>query len=382
MRSSAVSHLLASLIGGLVVAVTFVVFGVAGQRSTPAVIEEAPAAGTVLSGHGHGPTAHQIYVHDAPAVVYVRAAILRPFYSPFGIAPESGQTALTGSGFLISRRGLILTTYHVIEGSDPSAGITVQFQDSGPRRAAVVATDTNNDLAVLQVNMSGLPPIRPIALADSSAVRVGDPTLTISNPFGLDRTLAGGIVSALQPELQTEDGFALDNVIQTNGAIDPSISGAPLLDAEGRAIGVNSLLAAGGAGSGASQALAFAVPINTAKHLLPASGSAGEATVAFLGVNARGGAARSASTLSASAPLTRGVAITVQPGGPAASGGLTNRDAIVAIDGQRVTGMAQVDALIHSRMPGLSVVLTVRRGKRIRSVHVVLGARAARAGGP
>src|SRR6202163_2347003 len=109
----------------------------------------------------------------------------------------------------------------------------------------------------------------PLPLGDSTTVRVGDPTLALGNPFGLDRTLTSGIVSALQRQIQAPNGFSIDNVIQTDAPINPGNSGGPLLDAAGRVIGINSQIATGGDGGSGSVGIAFAVPINTAKRFLP-----------------------------------------------------------------------------------------------------------------
>src|SRR5205085_5813732 len=153
---------------------------------------------------------------------------------------------------------------HVIEGAHRETGVTVQFADAVTRRAAVVGQDQNNDLALLKVNMAGVPEVQPLALGDSSSVRVGDPILALGNPFGLDRTLTSGIVSALQREIQAPNGFSIDHVIQTDAPINPGNSGGPLLDATGLVIGINSQIYTGSSGGG-SIGIGFAVPINTAK---------------------------------------------------------------------------------------------------------------------
>ena len=121
---------------------------------------------------------------------------------------------------MIDDAGDIVTNYHVIEGANRSKGVSVQFEDNVTRTAAVVAQAPNNDLALLKVKWPG-PQVRPLELGDSTTVRVGDPTLAIGNPFGLDRTLTSGIVSALQRQIQAPSGFSIDNVIQTDAADQP-----------------------------------------------------------------------------------------------------------------------------------------------------------------
>ena len=264
MGSSIRSNLLASVIGGLVVGGGFLLFGVVGHRTTRTVFDEAAIVGTPVHGVTAGLTAHDIYVHDAPGVVFVKALIIQQVQNPFDLFPERVQNSSTGSGFLISRTGLILTNYHVIEGADPHTGITVQFEDNIARHASVVGADENDDLALLKVDMTGVTSVRPLKLLNNSAaVQVGDPTLAIGNPFGLDRTLTTGIVSALQRQIEAPNGFTISNVIQTDAPINPGNSGGPLLNAAGQVIGINSQIASGQNGQD-SVGIAFAVPSATA----------------------------------------------------------------------------------------------------------------------
>ncbi|MGO9900486.1 MAG: S1C family serine protease [Solirubrobacteraceae bacterium] len=264
--------MLASVTGGLVVAGCLLALGVLDKRTTQPVIYETLEAGGPLPGDGHELSAHEIYMRDAPGVVFVKAAITEQWLSPFGASSEIQPGSSTGSGFLVKLAGgsgLILTTYHVIAGADPRAGVTVRFGASGPRPAIVLGADGSDDLALLRVEMAGLPSVRPLALGDSSSVKVGDPTFAIADPFGSDRTLASGIVSALQSQIGAPDGFAIDNVIETDAPNVLGESGAPLLDAGGRVIGVNSeMLVAADDSTGGRVAVPFAVPIDTAEQFL------------------------------------------------------------------------------------------------------------------
>jgi S1-C subfamily serine protease len=271
MKAPVRSHLAASVAGGLVVAGSLLAFGVIGRRTTRTVVEESPVAiqSASAAGAGSALTPHAIYEDDAPGVVFIRALVVQQIEDPFDLFPQRVQSTTTGSGFLVSSNGLILTNYHVIQGADRTTGVTVQFEDQVSRRARVVAEDQDNDLALLKVDMRGVPPTDPLPLGDSSTVRVGDPTLAIGNPFGLDRTLTSGIVSALQRQIQAPNGFSIDNVIQTDAPINPGNSGGPLLDAAGRVIGINSQIETAGNGSGGSIGIAFAVPIDTAEQFLP-----------------------------------------------------------------------------------------------------------------
>jgi S1-C subfamily serine protease len=267
MKALARSHFASAVVGGVAVAVVFLALGVTGRRSTQTVVEEGPMSAQPASREDAGPTPHDIYQRDAPGVVFVRAQIIQQVEDPFDLFPAQERSSSTGSGFLIDHDGDILTNFHVIQGADRAGGVTVQFKDDVIRRAVVLGQDPNDDLALLKVRTDDIPPVAPLALGDSSTVRVGDPTLAIGNPFGLDRTLTAGIVSALQRQLRAPDGFAINNVIQTDAPINPGNSGGPLLDATGKAIGINSQIETAAAGGG-SVRIAFAVPINTAQALL------------------------------------------------------------------------------------------------------------------
>jgi S1-C subfamily serine protease len=255
------SHFAASVIGGLVVAGGFLAFGIIGQRTTQTIVAESPMASVTAAGAGLTP--HAIYLRDAPSVVFVRAKLAEVVRDPFRMFHQLQSTS-TGSGFLVDRRGDILTDYHVIDGALRS-GVTVEFDGGVVRNAAVVGVDPAADLAVLRVGLGDVGFVRPLALGDSTTVRVGDPTLTIGNPAGSDRTLTTGIVSALQHQIEASDGTRVDNVIQTEQPIDPSTSGGPLLNGAGRVIGVNSQVASV---AGDGMAVSFATPIDTVVPIL------------------------------------------------------------------------------------------------------------------
>jgi S1-C subfamily serine protease len=262
------SQLASAVIGGLVVAVVFLALGVTSPRTTQTVVEQAPMTARPASASGPGLTPHDIYERAVPGVVFVRAQVIQQVEDPFDLFPQQERSVSTGSGFLVDPRGHLLTAYHVIEGADPNRSVTVEFEDNVARPAKVVREDPDNDLALLEVDMAGVHPVRPLPLGDSTTVRVGDPTLAIGNPFGLDRTLTSGIVSALQRQIQAPNGFAINNVIQTDAPINPGNSGGPLLDAAGRVIGINSQIETSQESGAPSVGIAFAVPIDTARALL------------------------------------------------------------------------------------------------------------------
>ncbi len=269
MKGAVRWYFASSVLGGIVVAGAFLALGVTGHRRTQTIVVQSPIAAQPASSSASGMTPHDIYERDAPGVVFVKAQIVQQIEDPFDLFPQQERSVSTGSGFLIDQQGDILTNYHVIEGANRTTGVTAQFEDNVTRRARVIGSDPSNDLAVLRVDMSGVPIVRPLELGDSTTVEVGDPTLAIGNPFGLDRTLTSGIVSALQRQIQAPNGFSIDNVIQTDAPINPGNSGGPLLDAAGRVIGINSQIETGGGSGQGSVGIAFAVPVDTAKEFLP-----------------------------------------------------------------------------------------------------------------
>jgi S1-C subfamily serine protease len=341
------STVLAAVIGGGVTAAALLGAGAVeggGQATTP---EASPsgrsAAALAAAAGGGGVGAREIDKRDAPGVVFVRAQTLRTDPTPFdvfdGAQPPSEST---GSGFVIDEDGLILTNAHVVAAA---TDVQVTFSDSKTVSAQPVGKDLDTDLALLRVEPEGLD-LEPLELGDSKTVEVGDPTIAIGNPFGLERTLTTGVVSALQRRLTAPSGFTIDNVIQTDAALNPGNSGGPLLDASGRVIGVNSQIATGGGGSGGSVGIGFAVPVNTAKEVIPQLQEAGRVTRAYLGVQGR--------------PIAGGVLVEhVQPDSPAAAAGVRGGDVLRSLDGRGIRTMDDVSAVLERHRPGDVVSIEV-----------------------
>jgi S1-C subfamily serine protease len=369
MRSLVRSHFVSAVLGGLVVGGAFGVLGVAGRQRTETIVEEAPVAAQTAANSTSGLTADDIYLRDGPGVVFVRAKVIDEVETPFDLFDAQASDRSTGSGFLVDRRGDILTNYHVIDGAARSGGVTVEFEDDVVRPASVVAVDQSDDLAVLHVDMRHVPPVLPLIRGDSTSVRVGDPTLTIGNPYGVDRTLTSGIVSALQHQIQASNGLNIDNVIQTDQAIEAGNSGGPLLDADGRVIGINSQVATAGLGSQSGQRVSIAVPIDTADEILARVDHGGPVRLAYIGL---GEAAPRAAH-----PGSGAIVASLARGGPAAVAGLLPGDAIQRVDGQPVHSIAEVLRLVTTRSPGQALSLELRRGRRVRALTVVLGSRTA-----
>jgi S1-C subfamily serine protease len=383
----AFTSLFSALVGGAVVAGAVAVLDLGGGATTT-VVQQAPLARSAgRAGSGEGLTANEIYRRDAPGVVNVRSQIVRDVSSPFNLFPEQERGEATGSGFVVDRQGTILTNAHVIEGA---AKVSVQFEDDKTVDADVIGKDLSTDLAVLRVD-PGSARLKPLQLGDSSGIEVGDPTIAIGNPFGLDRTLTTGVVSALQRRITAPNGFQIDNVIQTDAAINPGNSGGPLLDAAGRVIGINSQIATGVEGQG-NIGIGFAVPIDTAKKVIPQLEANGRVERAYLGIT---GATIDASLAALKLPSPEGVLVQEVTGsGPAGRAGLRGGgsqvqvggrtlllggDVITEVDGRAVSSMDDVAAAVARKKPGDRMTLEIMRGRDERRLQVRLAVRPNRA---
>src|SRR3954469_23499554 len=182
--------LISGLLGGGLVAVLLLAVGVgSNSKTTTTVVQQAPIAdGAQTSDGAKQFTPREIYKRDAPGVVFIRSQIVQRSQSPFDMFPTEQQGEATGSGFVIDRNGDILTNAHVIEGA---VKVTVQFSDDKSVNAKIVGKDVSSDIALLRVDPDGLE-LHPLTLGSAKDVQVGDPTIAIGNPFGLDRTLTTG----------------------------------------------------------------------------------------------------------------------------------------------------------------------------------------------
>jgi S1-C subfamily serine protease len=260
----------AGMIGGLVAALIWALAigaGVLGGGTSSGAVQARTgpiSAQPVVSDHSGSGSLNisQIYRRDAKGVVYIEAQQGPGGSSvPTPNGAGTGQTA-TGSGFVIDRSGDILTNAHVVDGAQR---VTVTL-GSGSRTfdATVVGTDQSTDVAVLKIDAPARD-LDPLALGDSSAVRVGDSVLAIGNPYGLDRTATSGIVSAVQRDIKAPNGATIQNAIQTDAAINPGNSGGPLIDSQGSVVGITSQIESSN-GSG-NVGIGFAVPINTVRAM-------------------------------------------------------------------------------------------------------------------
>ena len=337
----------AAVVAAVLAVASFVISLGDSHTRTTRVVEQTPV---VRSGAEGGLDTRAIYAKDAPGVAFIQSSGITT-NSPFG--RERGVA--TGSGFVLDRRGDILTNAHVVDGAKK---VTARFGGTGTEAPAqVVGIDNSNDLAVLRVDPSKVS-LHPLSLASSSSVHVGDPVAAIGNPFGFDRTITAGIVSALQRQITAPDGFTIGHVIQTDAAINPGNSGGPLIDAHGRVIGINSQIATGGNGD-ANVGIGFAIPIATARQELSALEHGGTVQHAFLGVGTLAG--------------KNGVVVQrVQAGSPAAKAGIRPGDVIVSLAGAQVRDPSVLAAAVGAHKPGETVTVGIVRNGAHRTVTATL----------
>jgi S1-C subfamily serine protease len=378
----AVANLVAGALGGLIVLVVGTVLiatDVIDTGDTTNRVVRQPAISQPAADPGSssdGKTVQQIYREEGRGVVFIQAEGVSGTQDVFG---QERQGTATGSGFVVDEDGTIVTNAHVVEGA---SSVSVSFEEGGELiDAEVKGVDADSDLAVLKIDPSEVDGLTVLPLGDSDDAEVGDAVVAIGNPFGLERTVTTGIVSALQRQVDAPSGFPISDVIQTDASINPGNSGGPLLDAQGRVIGINSQIATGG-GQG-SVGIGFAVPVNTAKELLPRLREGEEIRRPWLGV--RMGDVTEDLSREFDLPVDSGAFVSsVEDGSPARKAGLRPAevtvdgdvdglgDVIVAIDGKRVTGAEDVVEAISGMKVGDKVEIEYYRGDDKRTAEVKL----------
>lgn len=371
-----------ALVGAAAALGVLAVTGQLGGGDVTVIRESAPMATTASSPsdaavvaedavqRGGALSVAEIVRRESPAVVLIEAK------------SDSGDGGL-GSGFLIDRDGHILTNAHVVDGSDDT---TVTFSDGTVEKARILGVDKSTDLAVIKI--ATVPAgIRPVPLGSSSGLVVGQEVVAIGNPYGLERTATTGIVSALERTIESPNGFAIQNAIQTDAAINQGNSGGPLFDRAGRVVGMNSQMASQ---NGGNVGLGFAVPIDTIRPIAQAVITGGRAEHAWIGISGRELTPAMAKQLDLTG--RRGVVIAeLVKDGPAAKAGLEaaddadatvprGGDLIVAINGRPVQDMADVSRAVAGRQVGDSITVTVLRDGQEKTVTLRLEDRPASIG--
>jgi S1-C subfamily serine protease len=373
--SAAAALTAAGLVGG---AAALAIGSAIWDGETTTVVERAAAAPTAVAAFADEPASSvgDIYRTAGPGVVQITSEVVAadPLFG------ESRGRSL-GSGFVWDTEGHIVTNYHVVEGAER---VFVSFTQDDRLEATIVGTDPSTDLALLEIDVRSKRALSPIPLGDSGSVRVGDEVVAIGNPFGLDRTVTRGIVSAVQREIQSPNNFTIDEVIQTDAAINSGNSGGPLLSADGRVIGVNTQIAT--AGSEGNVGIGFAVPVNTVKQVVGELLDSGRVDHAYLGVTMADLNEEVARLFNLPA---KGILIaSVRPGSPAERAGLrggdTNvvvdgtsyvlgGDVVLEVDGQEVERADELRSAVAEKEPGDELRLRILRGEEEQDVTVKLG---------
>jgi S1-C subfamily serine protease len=330
---------------------------------------------------------NEIYRRSGPGVVQITTTSVRtvepdPFLNPFGFPEEQRQQAL-GSGFVIDTAGHIVTNFHVVQGAQE---IDVSFSNRDSVKARLLGSDPSTDIAVLKVDVDARA-LRPLALGNSDGVQVGDSVVAIGNPLGYERSVTSGIVSAVHRPLTAPNEFTIDDVIQTDAAINSGNSGGPLLAANGRVIGVNTAIATGDTGARGNIGIGFAVPMNTVRSVVSQLIEEGRVEHPFIGVGAQEVDPEIADLFNL--PAERGLLVVrLYEGSGAAKAGLRagtrevvidgqsyllGGDFIVEIDGKAVTTSSDLRRAIMGKKLGDEVTVEAYRGDDKRSFEVTLG---------
>jgi S1-C subfamily serine protease len=346
---------------------------------------DAPSGGTF------SPKA--VYHEAAPGVVTIRS-----IFSGGGlqsILGGGGGAAAQGSGFVISDGGEIATNAHVVTDAasgggasgpiHPAKEVYVQFADRNQVPADIVGFDPNADVALLKVDPSGLD-LHPLQLATSEQIQVGQPVAAIGSPFGEDRSLSVGVVSATDRSIESLTRFQIEGAIQTDASINPGNSGGPLLDADGHVIGIDQQI---NTTSGGNEGVGFAVPIGLAARSLDELRSNGSVKYAYIGVTTQALYPQLAHQLHM--PSDTGALVAkVISGGPADQAGLKGSDqkvrfqgqqvdaggdVIVAVNGHKIVSENDLPQIIARYQPGDTVTLQIIRDGQTQNVDVKLGER-------
>ena len=337
-----------------------VVLAAGAGAATYAALDDSPSAGAEVAVAGSpaaatsGGTVSDVYDNANDSVVEITVTL----GSGAAQGGPGGASQAQGSGFVYDTNGHVVTNAHVVENA---TSIQVRLANGKTYDATVVGTDPSTDLAVIDVDAPSSA-FSPLTLADSSALEVGQEVVAIGSPFGLENTVTSGIVSALDRSMEAPNGYTINGAIQTDAAINHGNSGGPLLDLEGRVIGVNSQIESD---SGGNDGVGFAVPSNTVKSIVSQLVAGGTVQHAYLGV---GLTQPQGSVAGAQVSEVRG-------GAPAAAAGLQAGDVITSVEGDSVASVQELQSAIDTRKPGDTVKLGYVRDGATHTVSVTLGTR-------
>ena len=372
----------AGLFGAVIALLAASLIGLGGGSGTTTVVQQASGGTLKMVSSGGAMTPREIYRRDSKGVVSITADVETEGSNIFG-APESQGGKSSGSGFVIDKQGTILTNAHVVDGAKK---VSVRFSNDKTADAKILGADRSSDIAVLQIDPDGLD-LTTLPLASAKGVEVGDPVVAIGNPFGQAFSLTTGVVSAKQRSIEGLNGFAINDVIQTDAAINPGNSGGPLIDSAGEVIGINSQLENGGGDRG-NDGIAFAVPIDIARKLLPGLRK-GTVDTGYLGITSL---SITPELEALNLPVNKGVLVeTVQPASPAAKAGIKGGtvpaklesqslkiggDIIEKIDGRPMLTSLALSTYVGSKKVGDQIeIQLLRGGKETKTVTATLGRR-------
>jgi S1-C subfamily serine protease len=348
------------------------------STTTTTTTEEDGRERVIVESSGGDFDPQAIFDSTAPGVVTVTSIFDGEDLGGLFGGEGGGQAAGQGTGFVVSDEGEVITNAHVVtdaqatgqsEDLNPAKEVYVQFPDRNNVPAEIVGFDPFADVALLKVDPEGLD-LQPLEFGDSEAVEVGDPVAAIGSPFGQRNSLSVGIVSADERTIESLTEFQIDGAIQTDASINPGNSGGPLLDADGRVIGVNQQI---NTRSGGNEGVGFAVPSNLVQTSVDGIREDGKPDYAYIGVSAQPLYPQLAEELGIDAE-TGSLLAEVVPGSPADDAGLegaddrirfqgqridTGGDVIVAIDGEKLVEESDLPRLISSKQPGDTITLDV-----------------------
>ncbi len=363
-----------------------------GSGSASTTREVTTTRVEVVEGIGSegGFDAGQIYSRLSPGVV----TVISLFDGPTNVLEDGGEGG-QGSGFVLDEAGYVATNAHVVtredDNSEQAERVYVQFSDGNRVPAEIIGHDPNADVALLKVEPEGLE-LTPLRLGRSAGLRVGSPVAAIGSPFGEEQSLSVGVVSALDRNIRSLTRFGIGDAIQTDAAINPGNSGGPLLDAQGRVIGINAQIKSQ---SGGGEGVGFAVPVDAVRRSLHELRNDGRVEYGYLGVQSLILWPQLAERLGIDADAGALVQ-QVEPDSPAEDGGLdpgddtidfqgqpnipSDGDVIVAVDSRPLTRARDLTDAIGAHRTGDKVVLTVVRDGERRRVSITLGRRPAGSG--
>jgi S1-C subfamily serine protease len=341
----------------------------ATAHASPTQLTDAETAASTTTSTGTQLTLEEIYKADARGVV--------------SVITTTANGVEQGSGIVLDTSGYILTNQHVVEGQ---RSVRVSFSNHDDVKAKVIGTDASTDLAVLKVDLPASA-LHPLPLGESSTVQVGDAVAAIGNPFGLDRTLTAGIISAVHREISAPNNFAIRDALQTDAAINHGNSGGPLIDRSGAVIGINAQLPSNSQVNG-NVGVGFAIPIDVAKTVIPQLEQHGHVAHPWLGL--QGDTIDASLARAAHVPVAHGVLIEgIVPGSPIAKAGLVagsssvivngmgyclGGDVITAIDGADVSSVLGLQDVLAAHHPGEKLsVRVVHAGGASKDYTVMLG---------